>query len=206
MIRCAAVTGRIESPAKYGILKTSVISNTCNSLPKMKVNTEAHRGLRGGRVSRSGGFTIIELVVVIIILSILAAAALPRFSNMQTQARIAKLNGALGAMKAASALAHASCLASSPQCSATLQMEGASITMVHTYPTANAAGIVSAAGISAGAGSTDGYEVQGGGAAAGSTMMLKVTGNDPVNCSVTYTAPIASGQAPAFGTLVTSGC
>ena len=44
--------------------------------------------------TKQHGFTMIELIVVIVILGILAAVALPRFTNIQGDARIAKLNAA----------------------------------------------------------------------------------------------------------------
>ena len=63
--------------------------------------------------SQSGGFTLIELVVVITILGILAAFAIPKFIALDSQARAATISGLAGSVNSAAALARSMSMASS---------------------------------------------------------------------------------------------
>ena len=53
------------------------------------------------------GFTLIELVIVIVILGILAAVAIPKYEDMREQARVATLKGQLGSIRSAIAIQYA---------------------------------------------------------------------------------------------------
>lgn len=55
-------------------------------------------------MKRQQGFTLIELVVVIIILGILAVTAAPKFINLQSDARVSALQGLKGAIQGANSL------------------------------------------------------------------------------------------------------
>lgn len=92
----------------------------------------------GIKRNAQGGFTLIELIVVIVILGILAATALPKFASLGGDARFASLNAARGALSATAAMAHGKFLAN-PTVAQNLNvmMEDQQISLTaNGYPTA----------------------------------------------------------------------
>jgi MSHA pilin protein MshA len=90
--------------------------------------------------SRSGGFTMIELIIVIAILGILAAFAMPRFASFTTEAKVAARDGVASSLNSGIAIAHAKWIAQGSTGSVTLD-GGTAITMnANGYPDVAAAG------------------------------------------------------------------
>lgn len=142
------------------------------------------------KTKRQGGFTLIELVVVIALLGILAAFAIPRFASLEREARSATTQGLSGSVRSAAAMAHGLFLATG---ATPVNMEGNNIAITNGYPDAD--------NIADTLADSTGFTVTTNGA--GDTTTFDKTGASGT-CQVTYVE--AAANNPPTISVDTSGC
>ncbi|MDQ7049356.1 MAG: prepilin-type N-terminal cleavage/methylation domain-containing protein [Enterobacterales bacterium] len=140
---------------------------------------------------KAKGFTLIELVVVLVIVAIMAAAAVPKFIGLQTDARISVIQGVEGALRSAATLVYSKSLIDGIEQDATgtVSVITGSVAVVYGYPAASATGIDAAIDISS--------DIV---PSATRTFTLRT------NCYVIYNAATSASAPATVSAPVTTGC
>ncbi len=157
-------------------------------------------------MKRSAGFTLIELVIVIVILGILAVTAAPKFLNLQSDAKEGVLKGVEASMKSASSLVYSKSIIAGVESkvSGAVKVNGNDVDVVYGYPRADeVVGLLDISATSS-ASATAGFDFY---YKLNSTSDVSVwpLGSDYTKaaCSVKFTNA-ESGKLPAIVT--TTGC
>ena len=163
-------------------------------------------------MNKNQGFTLVELIIVIVILGILAVTAAPRFLDFSGDARTSTLQGVRGALESASALVYGKAIIAGVQNEATATVENDTIDVVFGYPAATVAALRAAAeldvadwAIAVGTGEN----APGFGAAATGTAVISAAGStlsatEANACHVVY-AVATSTNKPVI-TVYSQGC
>lgn len=151
----------------------------------------------------NGGFTLIELIVVIVILGILAVTAAPKFIDLQSDARLATLNGMKAAINSAVSLAYGKSLVTGQEKlkDGSITINGSPVAVCYGYPCAASEKIQKVLDIgdfkACTAGVAGDWCFEDGADSASSIKIFVANGySSGSKCYVEYTQPDASGKAP----------
>ncbi|MDT0629383.1 prepilin-type N-terminal cleavage/methylation domain-containing protein [Alteromonas sp. W364] len=153
------------------------------------------------------GFTLVELIIVIVILGILAVTAAPRLLNLSGDAYASTMRAVQGAINDGKQLAFSKCI-TEPTCDASappatgnglgnsITVQGESITLAFGYPRHTAAGIARMINISD---VDDGgqFEITSFTSAGRPGIRIRPNANYAANeCEIRYSQPLAIGELP----------
>lgn len=163
-------------------------------------------------MQKSKGFTLVELVIVIVILGILAVTAAPKFLNLSSDAKISTVNGVKGALQSANAVLYSKAVLAGEQkkASGSVTVDGVAIALVNGYVAATAAEVQKVLDLEGGFTVAQGVANAAVGVAA--TDVMVYTGTVPTTtsaltdvCMFIYTAAANNTSKPTY-TLKTGGC
>lgn len=153
-------------------------------------------------MKKQQGFTLIELVIVIIILGILAVTAAPKFINLQSDARVSALQGVKGAVQSANSLVYSKAAIQGKQNSD--QEIEVDIGNGNKVPTKFGYIVGTSAAVKAATQLDDkDWSIQSSG---GTVTISQADKNDAGTCVFEYIAPSSSTALPQYKTPVEKDC